>query len=142
MPIATCKEYKIKESEASKTGVTYKVANGAKVPDLGERQVDYRTVNGLDTKMSCCVADVHKILLSVAKIVDEQNIVQFGPRQQDNFMYNIKNKIKTPIKRENNTFVIELDVLDPKSDQKSLGAVELDEAPKKEKSSNKGQVKP
>ena len=99
-------------------------------------------MNGFDTKMSCSVADVHNILLSVAKIVDKQNIVQFGPAQKDNFVYNIKNKIKTPIKRENNTFVIELDVLEPNAEQKSLGAVELDTNPKKEQASNKGQSKP
>ena len=79
MPVKECEEYKVVPTAASEAGVHYKAGNGERVPDLGARKVDALSSEGLSCKLECAVAQIHKTLLSVAKIVDEQDMVHFGP---------------------------------------------------------------
>ena len=80
MPVETAARYNVRPSKASQEGVTYRAAGGARIPDLGSRTCEAKTPTGLST-LTCSVAEVNKVLLSVAKIVDRGNRVQFGPQQ-------------------------------------------------------------
>jgi hypothetical protein len=52
------------------------------------------------------VTDVRKPLISVARVVEMGNTVQFGPRAEDNFVYNQKTGNKVMMEKKGNSFVI------------------------------------
>ena len=62
----------IVSSPQGAAGVEYEVANGASVPNVGERRLDAVTINSPDLlkRIHMEVADVHKCLLSVSKGAD------------------------------------------------------------------------
>ena len=66
-----------KESPASRRGVEYEVANGIRIPNLGEKQFKGVTGEGLPRNLRVQVCDVNKPLLSVSKIVQGGNRVVF-----------------------------------------------------------------
>ena len=66
-----------KESLASRRGVEYEVANGIRIPNLGEKQFKGITDEGLPRNLRVQVCDVNKPLLSVSKIVQGGNRVVF-----------------------------------------------------------------
>ena len=110
MPLWMCPEYSIKESPSSKAGVNYKAASGQKIPDLGSRKLGLVTVDGKECKMQTSVAQVHKMLMSVAKMVDAGNEVHFG---KSSWVRHVATNTYTPIRRENYTYVMEFNVLEP-----------------------------
>ena len=67
-----------KESWGSKQGVTYKVANGTKIPNEGEKVFCAVTDGGIGRKVKAQVCEVDLALMSVRKIVDHGNTVVFG----------------------------------------------------------------
>ena len=70
MPISSC-DFKILPSYASTHGMEYEVANGAEIPNLGERKCLIRTPgNRKERRITFQVADVHKPLLSVTRAAD------------------------------------------------------------------------
>ena len=71
MPIASCEGIDILENELSRSGAEYEVANGATIPNLGERRCEVMTVGSLQPKrITFQVADVHKPLLSTSGCSD------------------------------------------------------------------------
>ena len=120
VPVDCCTEYPVRPSKASQAGVHYKAANGKQLPDLGDRTISARTPEGATCRVRCSVAAVHKVLLSVAKICDQGNVVQFGARPDQCFILNEKTGKKTMIKRENDVFILELDVLKPTTDDSQM----------------------
>ena len=71
MPIASCEGIDIIENELSRNGAEYEAANGATIPDLGERRCEVMTVGSLQPKrITFQVADVHKPLLSISGCAD------------------------------------------------------------------------
>ena len=77
-------------AEANKMKI--KTASGGKMEHYGERRVNFMTEEtkkvggalGLDFQVS----DVQKPLAAVWRIAEKGNIVQFGPRVEDNFIKN------------------------------------------------------
>ena len=67
----------ITESEASKRGVKYEVANGVRIPNLGQKQFDGITDDESLRNLKVQVCDVNKALLSVKKITNAGNRVIF-----------------------------------------------------------------
>ena len=65
------------EGAAAKRGVMYEVANGLRIPNLGEKEFVGVTEEGLSRKLKAQVADVNKPLLSVKKVVSAGNRVVF-----------------------------------------------------------------
>ena len=57
------------------------------------------------------VTDVTKPLAAVSRIVDKGNVVQFGPRPEDNFIRSESGK-KIQIRRERGTYVIDVEFND------------------------------
>ena len=71
MPVGICEGIDVMENELSRNGAEYEVANGATIPNLGERRCEVMTVGSLQAKrITFQVADVHKPLLSISGCAD------------------------------------------------------------------------
>ena len=68
----------LKEGVQSKRGTTYEVANGVRIPNLGEKNFEGHTAEGHIRNLTTQVCEVNKALLSVSKIVKAGNRVVFG----------------------------------------------------------------
>ena len=87
-------------------------ANGGKIAHYGSRRVAFKPRDGnkcigLDFE----VTDVKKPLVAVFRICEKGNLVQFGPKDEDNFVKNIKTQEKIMMKKEGNSYVMEVDML-------------------------------
>ena len=67
----------ITEGVASKRGVAYEVADGTKIPNLGERRFLAVSEEGVQRGMTAQVAAINKTLMSVSKVVRKGNRVVF-----------------------------------------------------------------
>ena len=65
------------QGAASKRGVEYEVANGEKIPNLGEKKFVGTSEEGTERNMTAQVCDVNKALLSVKRVVKAGNRVVF-----------------------------------------------------------------
>ena len=108
----------MQEGPASRRGVKYEVANGVRIPNLGEKRFSGTSEEGVERTLTAQVCDVNKALLSVRKVVAAGNRVIFdsdgnfvedkstGERmwmQEANGMYMLKLYIpkgKTPFTRQ------------------------------------------
>ena len=70
----------LKESEGSRRGVEYKVANGDSIPNLGEKKFQAETQEGIRKGITAQVCSVQQGLLSVKKMVDKGHRVVFDPK--------------------------------------------------------------
>jgi len=66
-----------KEGPASKRGTEYEVANGVRIPNLGEKKFTAHTEEGGVRTLTAQVCDVNKPLLSVKKVIAGKNRVVF-----------------------------------------------------------------
>ena len=98
-----------KDGPAKKRGAEYEVANGERIPNLGEKKFIGMSEEGVERNMTAQVCDVNKSLLSVKKVVAAGNKVVFdeegshieekatGKRmwlREDNGMYMLKMWVK------------------------------------------------
>ena len=60
-------------------GVEYEVANGVRIPNLGEKQFTAVSAEGVGRRITAQVCAVNKALLSVRKVVQAGNHVVFSP---------------------------------------------------------------
>ena len=67
----------VTEGWALKKGVEYAVANGVRIPNLGEQRFVTHTHEGFQKSIKAQVCDVNKALLSVRRLVDAGNKVVF-----------------------------------------------------------------
>ena len=71
LPTAWCSHISILQSEDSRRGVEYEVANGETIPNLGERHCLLMSENSnIMKKIVFQTADIHKPLLSVSRCAD------------------------------------------------------------------------
>ena len=80
MPDNQVPDYAVREGEARKQGVTYTTADGGELPNMGEKQVQYRTFEGHTLSSLFQVADVRKPLLSVPSLTSSGHDVVFNKR--------------------------------------------------------------
>ena len=73
----TRKFMKLLEGHAFRRGVEYDVANGVRIPNLGEKKFDAVTEDGNIRQITAQVCEVNKPLLSVSKMVAAGNRVVF-----------------------------------------------------------------
>ena len=66
-----------KEGPAAKRGVQYEVANGIRIPNLGEKSSQAHTEDGAVRSITAQVCDVNKALLSVSRMVKAGHRVVF-----------------------------------------------------------------
>ena len=80
------KAYAIKPGDASRAGVTYEVANGEEIPNLGEKLMPVVTAEGTWRGLRAQVADVTKALQSVRTLVQAGHMVVFGDGSDGNII--------------------------------------------------------
>ena len=85
-------------------------ASGGPIKHTGEKKVvlwtgepGYEKLSGL-TFQAC---EVKKPLAAVHRICEKGNIVQFGPKEAHNFIFNVASKQKTWLKKEYGQYVLE-----------------------------------
>ena len=66
-------------SDASRRGVMYEVANGERIPNLGEKTFRAASEEGHVRDLRAQVADTKQPLMSMSKLVAAGNTVVFGP---------------------------------------------------------------
>ncbi|MDA8582758.1 hypothetical protein N9L68_00965 [bacterium] len=71
------KSVAVREGPASKRGVKYEVANGVRIPNLGEKKFSGSSEEGIQRTLTAQVCDVNKALLRVRKVVAAGNRVVF-----------------------------------------------------------------
>ena len=69
---------KLHEGTQSRRGVTYEVANGVTIPNLGEKKFIAHTQGGQKRGITAQVCEVNKALLSVTKLVQQGNRLVFA----------------------------------------------------------------
>ena len=57
------------------------------------------------------MSDVQKPLAAVCRITEKGNIVQFGPKAEDNFIMNVKTKQTVPMTRKGGSYVLNAEFL-------------------------------
>ena len=68
---------KVTDGPASRRGVTYEIANGVRIPNLGERRFKGVIEDGSEKQITAQVCSVNQALLSVSKAVRAGNRVVF-----------------------------------------------------------------
>ena len=97
----------MKESLQSKRGVTYEVANGVRIPNLGEKKFIGHTEDGHARNLTAQVCEVNKALLSVSKIVKAGNRVVFGD-DEGNFIEDKATKERMYIEEEGGMYALKM----------------------------------
>ena len=94
------------EGPASKRGVKYEVANGDRIPNIGEKKFTSYSEEGKKRNITAQVCDVNKALLSVKKVVAAGNRVIFD--DEGSYIEDKKTKEKMWIKEENGMYILRL----------------------------------
>ena len=87
------KAYDVMPSKASEAGVTYEIADGTEIPNLGEKLMPVVTAEGAWKGLRAQVADVSKPLQSVRSLVKSGHVVVFGDGDGDEVESYIWNKV-------------------------------------------------
>ena len=91
---------------------SFRNASGGKMDHYGEKQVRCG-LKGLHSPVNMLfqVSDVKNPLASVARITEKGNIVQFGPRDEDNYVFNPRTEEKVMMRRKGRKFVLDVNFL-------------------------------
>ena len=95
-----------KEGLAMRRGVKYEVANGIRIPNLGEKEFVGVSEEGLRKAVTAQVCDVNKALLSVKKMAGAGNRVVFD--DDGSYIENKQTGRKMWMKEQNNMYVLGL----------------------------------
>jgi hypothetical protein len=88
-------------------------ASGGTMGHYGERTANFR-VDGEESgvmSLSFQVSDVQKPLVAVRRITEKGNLVQFGPRESDNFIQNKATGVKIQMLKKGGSYVIPAEML-------------------------------
>jgi hypothetical protein len=99
-------------ADRHKSQAKYVAANGSRMGNYGQKRIPFKMKGGEGAQSIVFqVTDVTKPLAAVSRIVEKGNVVQFGPRPEDNFIRSESGK-KIPIRRERGTYVIDVEFND------------------------------
>ena len=84
------------------------LGRGTLFQNFGKTKIEFEN-DGKARSMGFHVTEVKKPLAAVSRIIDKGNKVQFGPKDEDNFIENIRTGERILMRRENGTFAIEVD---------------------------------
>ena len=101
----------IKETIASRSGVTYLAANGNTIHNLGEVDLCGTTSEGSGIAMTVQLADVTKPLASVRKMCGVGNRVVFD--EEGSYIECKSTGARTPIRKSEGTYEVDVFVLVP-----------------------------
>ena len=104
MPLSSCADVPVLDSERSRNHMEYEVANGQTIANEGERHCLMIKGAKWAKKVTFQVADVHKVLLSVSRVADagyDCLLGQTGGQLVDNLTGDV-----SPIERKGNLYVM------------------------------------
>ena len=96
----------LKESDGSKKGIEYTVANGHTIPNLGEKRFAAVTEEGVRRNFKPQVCDVTQGLLSVKKMLSEGHRVVFDPH--GSYIEDIATYERMALKERNGMYFLSL----------------------------------
>ncbi len=112
MPKDSFPHFPFMPADRYKSQAKYVAANGSRMGNYGQKRVPFKMKGGDgDQSIVFQVTDVTKPLAAVSRIVEKGNVVQFGPKPEDNFIRSESGK-KIPIRRERGTYVIDVEFND------------------------------
>ena len=101
-------QFKLRPSEGSLAGRSYVSATKHERPNLGERTAEFMTGENVKQKIVLQEADIHKVLISVAKLVENDDDVQLSKRNPH--IRNLKTGKITKLHRKRGQFLVRLHV--------------------------------
>ena len=96
----------LRESEGSRRGVEYKVANGESIPNFGEKRFAAWTQEGVNRNIKAQVCSVQQGLLSVKRMVEGGHRVVFDP--EGSYIEDVKAYERMSLKERNGMFFLSL----------------------------------
>jgi hypothetical protein len=96
----------MKDSWASKHGVEYEVANGERIPNMGEKKFQGITESGTMRNLTAQVSEVNKALLSVKKIIAAGNRVVFD--EDGSYIEDKNSQEKIWLKEDKGMFMLKM----------------------------------
>ena len=108
IPEDWCTNYELVETAQSRAGVTYQVANGDPVHNMGQRTINALTEDGQATAMAFTLSEVSRALGSVSSICRANNTVVFDG--DGSYIYNKGNGMTTWLRDEAGVYVLDLKV--------------------------------
>ena len=96
----------LREGAASRRGMVYQVANGEKIPNLGEKKFSAWTEEGVSRNIKAQVCSVNQALLSVKKVVDVGHRVVF--EKGNSYIEDVKNREKIHLTERGGMYFIKL----------------------------------
>ena len=102
---------KIRPSPSSRRGVNYVAANNGRIPNEGEVDFKFTTMEGNDEQFVIQIAEVNKALGSVSYLVDQGYRVTFDKDLKTgrdiSFMLNKKTNVMSRFRRERNIWILD-----------------------------------
>ena len=96
----------LKESEGSRRGIEYKVANGESIPNLGEKVFAALTEEGISRNIKAQVCSVQQGLLSVKRMVEAGHRAVFEP--EGSYIEDVRTYERMGLKEKNGMFFLTL----------------------------------
>ena len=110
MPADTFPGHKPRETEASRRGITYMVANGGEIKNKGEFTVRGVAANGTKMNIIAQASDVTKPLGAAREIVKAGNRIVLD--EESSYIENKTTKKRIPITRQNCMFMVTMRIPD------------------------------
>ena len=87
-------------------------AGGGRINHYGEKMVNF-TAGDQDSLigMKFQVCDVQRPLAAVWRMVEQGNVVRFGPKASDNYIYNADRDEKIMLRRKGRSFVLDAEMV-------------------------------
>ena len=105
------KKDEIRESEGSKNGIHYVAANNGRIPNEGEYDLKFNTVEGHEQWLTFQIAEVNKALCSISSLVDEGYKIVFDKNtktdQDTSYMIHKETGVITRFRRARNVWVLD-----------------------------------
>ena len=105
------KKSEIRESEGSRRGVHYVAANDGRIPNEGEYDLNFSTVEGQEQCLTFQIAEVNKALCAVSNLVDNGFRVVFDKNMKTNqdtsHMLHKETGVTTRYRRTRNVWVLD-----------------------------------
>ena len=106
-------QFALKPSKGSLAGKNYVSATKHKVPNLGERTIEFQCDDGHDMKIKLQEADIGKVLISAAKLTENFNDVNLSRRNPH--IRNLRTGRVTKLHRKGGQFILHMWVRKSKS---------------------------
>ena len=123
MPKRLLRGGKIRSSEASRAGVHYVACNNGRIPNEGEADLAFKSVEGHEHRWTFQIAEVNKVLASVSALVDTNHRVIFDQDEKTgtdiSFIIDKTTGVSTKMRRERNVWVVDAWINDEDDDEQA-----------------------